>query len=460
MLSGIRAEKAQALEAYRAFSREVISGERDINKQNDFFNMLTRSASGLRESGHPASLLADFNGSARTVSIDRDFFASIGIPLFAINDKAGQIAHRIVPEGASLSFCASEIERLHREGATPEEKNVSLGYVPDCDGDRGNIVYWNEAKQKAEPLEAQEVFALSVVAELAHLVYLGHIRVTPAIADRTVAGTALAERMLAKPAVAEPTVAVAVNDPTSMRIESIAKAFGAKVARSEVGEANTVNLARRLRDDGYIVRILGEGSNGGNITHPAAVRDPLNTVFALLKLLVITDSDGKKGLFHLWCSLSGQEDKYRARFTLADVIASLPRFVTTSVYEKDAMLAIQTTDHATLKRRFQAVFLRDWETRKQELRSKFGIASWTAIANNGVNETVGITDFGVSGTGGLKILFSDNTGAGIAYIWMRGSGTESVFRILADAQGDDVSAERYMLSWLTDMVLEADRKIR
>ena len=68
--------------------------------------------------------------------------------------------------------------------------------------------------------------------------------------------------------------AVVVNGPTSMRIERIAEAYGAGVFRAEVGEANVVNLAAARRSGGYEVRILGEGSNGGNITHPATVRDP------------------------------------------------------------------------------------------------------------------------------------------------------------------------------------------
>jgi phosphoglucomutase len=446
ILSGIDAEKKRAIESYRAFSLEVISGERDIAAQRSFFGSLERASASARSGGHPVSIVADFNGSARAASIDRALFSSVGVSLFAINDIPGRIAHRIVPEGASLSYCAAELERLRREGTTAEERNALLGYVPDCDGDRGNIVYWNDAAKKAETLEAQEVFALSVVAELAHLAYLGHIRVTPGNPRRG--------------AGCEPKVAVAVNDPTSMRIEAIACAFGAKVARAEVGEANTVNLARRLREDGYIVRILGEGSNGGNITHPAAVRDPLNTVFALLKLLVITDDGDRKGLFRLWCDFSGQEEKYRARFTLSDVIATLPKYATTSVYESEAMLSIASSDHASLKRAFQRVFAREWDKRRDELGKRFGIASWTAISNNGVTETVGVGDFGVSGMGGLKILFSDAKGDAVSFIWMRGSGTERVFRILADARGDDVSAERYLLSWLTDMVLEADRQIR
>ncbi len=431
-------EKEKALAVYRAFSREVISGSADEAGKDRFFSMLASDAELLARAGRPASLLADFNGSARAASIDRDFFGSAGIPFFAINDVPGVIAHRIVPEGDSLSFCAREIERLRAHGSTDAERSVSLGYVPDCDGDRGNVVCWNGAKGIAEPLEAQEVFALSVIAELAHLVRLGAISCAPG-----------------RPA--SPPVAVAVNDPTSLRIEAIARAFGATVARAEVGEANVVNLARKLRDEGAIVRILGEGSNGGNITHPAAVRDPVNTVFAILKLLVIRDEGERKGLFHVWCSLSGQESRYRADFDLTDVRATLPAFVTTSVYEPDAMLAIRTTDHAALKRKFQAVFLREWETARHGFLSDLGVSSWLAISNNGITETRGIEDFGISGKGGLKVQFLDHEGIECAYVWMRGSGTEPVFRILADARGSNVEAERKLLAWLTAMVTEADR---
>jgi len=432
--------KANALAAYAAFTRVVVSGVGDSAQATAFFSELRAQAERLEKAGKPISIVADFNGSARTVSIDRGIFAETGISLAAMNGAPRQIAHRIVPEGESLAPCAREIERLRRTGATAAERNAALGYVPDCDGDRGNIVFWNERKGVAEPLEAQEVFALSVIAELAHLEYIGAI-------DRQSDGRSSAP------------VAIAVNDPTSLRVEEILAAFGGTVFRAEVGEANVVNLAREKREAGYVVRILGEGSNGGNITWPSAVRDPIDTVFALLKLLVIRDEGGKDGLFHIWCKRSGQTAKYRDDFTLADVIDTLPQFVTTSVFESDAMLRIRAADHASLKRRFQSVFLREWESRKADLSARFGFNSWVAIANNGTKQTGGLVDFGVSGKGGLKVQFLDNAGKAAGYLWMRGSGTEPVFRILADARGGERWRERELLAWLTAMVLEADGEI-
>jgi len=280
-------------------------------------------------------------------------------------------------------------------------------------------------------LDAQEVFALAVAAELSQLVYTGKL---PSKA------------------------AIAINDPTSMRIDKIAQCFGIQVFRAEVGEANVVTLARNLRDEGYLVRIMGEGSAGGNITHPSAVRDPVNTVMAIAKMLSIRSSGDKECLFKIWCNYSGQSDKYREDFSLADIIASLPSFVTTSVYENEACLQVKSGDHGALKDKYHEVFLREWEKQKDELKTRFGIIRWEAIAYNGTEEKRGIERFGEAGRGGLKILFFNADGIEAAYIWMRGSATEPVFRIMADVQGTDKNAERFLLDWQRKMIMEADGK--
>ncbi|MDR2965191.1 MAG: phosphatidylglycerol lysyltransferase [Treponema sp.] len=379
-------------------------------------------------------IVCDFNGSARTVSIDKDIFTSLGLKFDSINNEPGAIAHRIVPEGESLEPC-----RIFLEEAHAKDPSFVIGYVPDCDGDRGNLVIWDNSINKARALEAQEVFALACVSELAYQVWTGE-EIKKA--------------------------AVAVNDPTSMRVDRIAQAFGVEVFRAEVGEANVVGLARRLREEGYTVRILGEGSAGGNITHPSAVRDPMHTVLALVKLLCIRDrrtelreeGSERPGLFEIWCEHSGQMDKYHEDFTLADIIASLPQFITTGVYEKNAVLCIQTADHTVLKNKYQKVFEREWENKKDELKSKLGICKWEAIAYNGLEEKRSIKQFGEAGKGGLKLLFLDSNNKPAAFIWMRGSATEPVFRIMADVEGTNKEAEQLLLNWQRSMIMEADKE--
>jgi len=405
--------KKAALAAYWEFTEEVIGPVREAIKER------------------PLGIAADFNGSARTVSIDRDFFHALGCNFYSVNGRPGEIAHNIVPEGESLIPC-----RDFLESARKQDPSLVLGYMPDCDGDRGNLVIWDESINGARILKAQEVFALACVAELSYLVWKGELKY-----DSN--GKALNK------------AALAVNDPTSLRINRIAKAFDADVFRAEVGEANVVELAVKLREKGYLVRILGEGSNGGTIIHPSTVRDPIDTLGAIIKLLSIKSGEWK-GLFEIWCELSKQKELYREDFTLIDVISSLPAFVTTETISNDAILNVKTLDHGLLKGKYQKIFTREWEEKKSFFRETYGISSWNAIAYNGTEEKRGISSFTEAGRGGLKIEFSDLAGEAAAFIWMRGSGTEPIFRVMADAAGPDNSLERTLIEWQRRMTLQSD----
>jgi phosphoglucomutase len=406
--------KADALSSYLDFTKEVVTGTGDKTKQDDLFKIIRN---GIEK--EPVHIVADFNGSARTLSIDKEILPNIGLNFSFINGEPGQIVHRIVPEGESLEPCVKFLEEMHGR-----DSSTVMGYVPDCDGDRGNLVIWDEKEGRARSLEAQEVFALACVSELTHLAWIGTFK----------------------------NIAVAVNDPTSLRIVRIAAYFGAKVFRAEVGEANVVGLARKLREQGWIVRVLGEGSAGGNITHPSAVRDPIDTVFALLKMLTIRSGNGKKGFFELWCSLSG--NKYHEDFSLADIIATLPQWISTSSYSEDALLSVKTEDHALLKDRYQKVFLREWEAKKDHLKTDYGIVDWTVACYNGTEEKKDIVRFSEAGRGGLKVCFTNSASIQIASIWMRGSGTEPVFRVMADAETETL--ERELIALQRAMVMEAD----
>lgn len=410
-----------AKRAYTDFTNEIISGTTDKSEQEAFLNNLKNK---IEKNGF--GIVAEFNGSARCETIDSDYLNSIGVKVKRVNDKPRQITHRIVPEGRSLNLCKEILENEYKT-----DKTFALGYVPDNDGDRGNVVFYNTELGEAEIIEAQTVFAISVLAELSSLYYNGK---NPG------------------------KVAVCVNGPTSMRIDELTAAFGGETFRAEVGEANVVNLATQKRREGYKVRILGEGSNGGNITHPAAVRDPLNTISAIMKLLMLTSEDGVPGLFEIWCQKSNQMDKYKDSFTLSDVIKTLPQYVTTSAYEDRAILKIKSESHAVLKENYEKIFLKEWELKKEELKSRFGITQWLELNTEGTDEKIGMGHQTRSGaqTGGLKIRLEDSEGNASAYLWMRGSGTEPVFRVLVDSKSDSLDKEAYLLKWHTQMIKEAD----
>jgi len=418
--------KRRSFSSYILFTREVVTGSDALQSQEGLLERL-----GLVLRTRPLGVVAEMNGSARSVSIDRDFMSSAGLGFLALNNRPRAFAHRIVPEGESLDDCRDALEKAHARDAS-----FQLGYVPDCDGDRGNLVYYDEREGRARALEAQEVFALAVLAELAYAEW------------RSTSGVG--------PARERGRICVVMNDPTSMRVDEIARAFGAECRRAEVGEANVVGLARALRAEGADVRVVGEGSNGGCIIHPSAVRDPIDTVMAVVKLLAIRDEGSRPGLFRIWMEKTGRAAAYRPGFSLRDVLDSLPAYCSTSVFEPRAALRVATRDQAALKARYEAVFRRDAEARRDELATRYGIVSWTAAAYQGQTERMDIGSFAEAGTGGLKIIFRGQDNRPLAFIWMRGSGTEPVLRILADVKDGLPEDEEYFLSWHAAMVREAD----
>ena len=338
-------------------------------------------------------ICADLNGSARAVSVDRDFLAWMGFKTCFINDEAGKIAHGIIPEGKNLEPCRELLERLHAE-----DPDFVLGYVPDNDGDRGNVVYM-AGDGKARVLLPQEVFALCVESVLRYSSMSG-------------AGN----------------LAVAVNGPTSMRIDSIASRYGARTFRAEVGEANAVNLADSLRERGFNVPILGEGSNGGNITYPARVRDPMNTLMCLTRILL---SDSIDSAFE-----------------------KLPPYITTSATDPRAILHLQTQDYRNLKKQYEELFPSEFENNR-ELLSGYGITSWKEYQTEGIVERC---EAGNGDKGGLKICFFNGKEEVLAYIWMRPSGTEPLFRIICDVRGNDersLSLHNFLIEFQKELILKA-----
>ncbi|MDC7235159.1 MAG: hypothetical protein PQJ58_18135 [Spirochaetales bacterium] len=414
--------KKESYRVYSTFSSRVMSGLEEDGARSRFTEALKRGIA-----RNPIAVVAELNGSARTLTVDKEYLEDLGVKVKVVNGTPRQITHRIVPEGESLNLCRTV---LQEEAAA--DPAFQLGYVPDNDGDRGNLVYYSQKEGEARILEAQEVFALSVLSELAYLYW------NEGMTDKT---------------------GVAINGPTSGRIETICEAFGCTAFRAEVGEANVVNLASKMRDAGWQIRILGEGSNGGNITWPAAVRDPLNTLGALLKLLVLRTTPEKAGLFEIWCHLSGQSDRYRSDFDLQDIIESLPVYTTTSAFEERAIMKITGLDHALLKKNYEAVFAREWDEKKDELFERFGVVAWEEWNQEGTSSVQGVGSEFRSGAekGGLTVRFLDSEGRVCGFLWMRGSGTEPVFRVLADWKGDNPEAEEFFLEWHKQMIGRADR---
>lgn len=376
-------------------------------------------AAGLTD--RPLGIVGELNGSARAVSLDRRFLPMLGASLVLHNDRPGQFSHQILPEGAGLEEAAGLLARY-----ALTDSSFQLAYVPDNDGDRGNLVFRDDAGL-AVLLDAQTVFAVVVTIELAWARYCQ-------------------EHAAAQPPGAAPAdLVVVANGPTSTRIDQICRLFGARLVRAEVGEANVVHTADRERRAGARVVVLGEGSNGGSIVPPARVRDPLNTLQALMKYRAFE-------LNTLWATVSEQP---LADTSLATLATTLPRYCTLATDDPRAKMQVGSTSHAELKARWEAALPETVERIRGRLESAAGSAlSWRLINYEGGETRPGPGNRSGKETGGLRLEFlpDETNELPFAWVWMRGSGTEPVFRVLAECAGEDESLLSDLVAWHRDCV--------
>jgi len=176
----------------------------------------------------------------------------------------------------------------------------------------------------------------------------------------------------------------------------------------------------------------------------------------MLKLLYLRDQGIVPGPFKLWLERTGRADAYRDNFGMADIIASLPPYATTSVFEARAALRVRTRDQGALKKTYGTLFREAWPALAKELQPSLGTLSWRVLASQGKEEKPLEGGFDVSGTGGIKILLENRDGAVVAFLWMRGSGTEPVFRVMVDVRGGSQAMEELLLQWHTSLVRQAD----
>lgn len=399
--------KKEALLSYERMAREIVLSlypqvEEEILK-------------GLKEKSF--GIIGEMNGSSRFASIDPSFFKSLYIKTDWYNTELGKFSHGIVPEGPNLDLCQKILLEKNKK-----DSNFILGYVPDCDGDRGNVVYFNEEAKQVFPLEAQEGFALVVLAELSFHLYQNK---KENIKDK-------------KP------IAVIVNDATSLRIEEICKAFSASVFRAEVGEANVVSLADKKTEEGWHVIILGEGSNGGSIIPPSRVRDPLYTVCSLIKLLSI------KEIYESWFTLSHLEVPREQ--TIYNILKTLPRYITTNAFEEKALLRLEVKDQAKLKKRFISLFDKHNKILKEWLPL---FSNWKVISYEGTKTILDEAFEREKATGGLKILLLNEKEETLGFIWLRKSKTEPVFRVLIDLKEGTREQEDSLREWVKTILIRS-----
>ncbi|GAB6090460.1 phosphatidylglycerol lysyltransferase [Spirochaeta dissipatitropha] len=423
--------KKAAMSAYHNWTN-IIAFDNNDNLSNQLREQISRQ---------PIGIVQDMNGSARCCSIDDEYFSGLGCKIHGLNPGVRNFTHAIVPEGDSLIPCQKELERVHES-----EPEYIIGYVPDNDGDRGNLVIHDG--KKARTVGGQEVFALGMLAELTWLVYSGQISY-----DNQGKLTTRA--------------AVVVNCATSLRIDTLCAIFGVEIFRAEVGEANVVELAEKLRAKGYIVRILGEGSNGGTILHPARIRDPLNTLTSLIKFLRLPPNPVGKTPWLIWRELrmSYAQQQYENDYNmpeegdLNDALNSIPVFQTTGAYEDRAVIRGTSKNHGRLKEEYEKLLLEYWERNHQKLLERYGFFTFRVFNTEGTELRGGMGKEYRRGnqSGGFTVLFKDSQGKPLAFFWMRGSKTEPVFRIMTDIESRDPRDEIDLFNDHREMVMAANK---
>ncbi|MFP4430086.1 MAG: hypothetical protein ACLFPV_02445 [Spirochaetaceae bacterium] len=415
------AELLASRNAYRDFLLRTVFDTPELGAAAELADVV--AAEKVRQ---PISLVVDFNGSARAVGPDVAFFRRLGVEVTALGDTPGQIAHQILPEGPGLTDCITAVERLAAQGGAASGKDedseapLYLGYVPDNDGDRGNIVVYNSELRRGEAVHPQSLLALAALAELGYAAARGR-------------GNA--------------DLAIVANGPTSLRLDRVAESLGAAVYRSEVGEANVVSLGAELRRRGFVVRVMGEGSNGGVIIHPSGVRDPILTLGALIKLLRLPNLSGPG-------AARGAGGASKAD-PLSRLYAQLPPFLTTQTGDPEAILRLSKVDHPRLKDRYEAFAEERWEEVAESILAPLGISRFRWINYEGTEARPGRGNRSPEATGGLKLQLEDSHATPRGFLWFRGSKTEPVMRLMVDLEGDDREAHRKLMEWHRGLLLEA-----
>lgn len=397
-------------ECMRVFSEMENEKEKALRYYESF---VMRTASADDSFRIPFGIVVDFNGSARAASIDIPFLEKHGCRVKALNSTPSSIVHAIVPEGENLETARKALETAHSE-----DPSFMIGYMPDNDGDRGNFVCITE-DGRAVIIDAQRVFALVSSIDLMHARLLNP----------------------------EGRVAIAVNGPTSLLSDDIAKRLGVSVFRSDIGEANVVMLAEKLREEGYIVPVCGEGSNGGIITYPARVRDPMNSVMTIAKLWSVP------GLYdHLMESLGGEKGQVR----VDSLLSAFPEYYMTPAFSRDAVLKIKSHDFDALKLEYEKILISEIDENKPS-----GCTSWEIKQYEGSHEETGLgpEHRPCPSSGGYKVQFSGSDGVPAAYLWLSRSRTEPVCRVMVCIKGDNRKEHDRLLSWQRSMVERADRAL-
>jgi phosphomannomutase len=130
---------------------------------------------------------------------------------------------------------------------------------------------------------------------------------------------------------------------------------------------------------------------------------------------------------------------------------ALPPFLTIPTDDERAKMQVGEIPHGQLKKRYEenlAASVPLLLSRLSELDPAFeGDITYRVVNYEGSDTREGPGNRTGDERGGLKVVFRDAGGTDIASVWMRGSGTEPVFRVMADCAGTNTDVLDTLIEW-------------
>ena len=96
---------------------------------------------------------------------------------------------------------------------------------------------------------------------------------------------------------------------------------------------------------------------------------------------------------------------------------------------------------------------------RPKILSSLGISDYRFVNYEGTKRKDGPNTRSSEGRGGFAVELINSQKQALAFVWMRGSGTEQVFRLMADIPGENPEDEITLIEWHRTMLDTAIRTV-
>jgi phosphoglucomutase len=130
------------------------------------------------------------------------------------------------------------------------------------------------------------------------------------------------------------------------------------------------------------------------------------------------------------------------------LVETFPPFLTVETDDPRAKMEVPSVSHSLLKENYEARLPEAVRPLLKTLEEEYGgPVNYRLVNYEGTETFEGPGNRHGDETGGLKVLFANGAGEDVASVWMRGSGTEPLFRVLADCAGTRTEILDALILW-------------